>query len=36
VRWNDPNTNIASGAQFGSVTGTQPGRTMQLNATFTF
>ena len=36
VRWTDPNTNIASGAQFGSVTGTQPGRTMQLNAVFTF
>lgn len=36
VRWNDPNTNIAAGAQFGSVTGTQPARTMQVNATFTF
>ncbi len=36
VRWNDPNTNIASGAAFGSVTGTQPARTMQARATFSF
>lgn len=36
VRWNDPNTNIASGGAFGSVTGTQPGRTMQARATFSF
>lgn len=36
VRWNDPNTNIASAGQFGSVTGTQPARTMQLNASLTF
>jgi carboxypeptidase family protein len=36
VRWNDPNTNISAGAQFGSVTGTQAARTGQLNVTFTF
>jgi Carboxypeptidase regulatory-like domain len=36
VRWNDPNTNISAGAQFGSVTGTQPGRTGQLNVSFAF
>lgn len=36
VRWLDPNVNIASGAQFGSITGTQPGRTMQLNVSFDF
>jgi hypothetical protein len=36
VRWNDPNTNIASGGAFGSVTGTQPARTMQLRGTFSF
>ncbi len=36
VRWNDPNTNISSGAQFGSVTGTQGARTIQLNATYRF
>lgn len=36
VRWNDPNTNIASGAQFGSVTGTQGARTVQINAAFYF
>lgn len=35
VRWNDPNTNIAS-AQFGMVTSTQPARTMQLNASLSF
>jgi hypothetical protein len=36
VRWNDPNTNISAGSQFGSVTGTQPGRTGQLNVTYSF
>jgi hypothetical protein len=36
VRWNDPNTNIASGPQFGSVTSTQPPRTMQLNVSYAF
>jgi hypothetical protein len=36
VRWNDPNTNIASGVQFGSVTSTQPARTMQLNVSYAF
>lgn len=36
VRWNNPNTNIAAGGAFGSVTGTQPARTMQLRATFSF
>ncbi len=36
IRWNDPNTNISSGAQFGSVTGTQTARTIQLNATYRF
>lgn len=35
-RWNDPPTNIAAGAAFGSVTGTQPALMMQLNATFNF
>ena len=36
VRWNDPNTNISSGAQFGSVTGTQGARTVQLNISYAF
>lgn len=36
VRWNDPNTNISSGAQFGSVTGTQGARTVQLNVSYAF
>ena len=36
VRWNDPNTNISSGAQFGSVTGTQGARTMQINVSYQF
>jgi hypothetical protein len=36
VRWNNPNTNLSSGAQFGSVTSTQPGRQTQLNATYAF
>jgi len=36
VRWNDPNTNISSGPAFGSVTGTQPGRTMQMNVSYSF
>jgi hypothetical protein len=36
VRWNDPNTNISSGPAFGSVTGTQPGRTMQVNVSYGF
>jgi hypothetical protein len=36
VRWNDPNTNIAAGAQFGSVTSTQPARTMQVNLSYSF
>jgi hypothetical protein len=36
VRWNDPNTNIAAGGLFGSVSGTQPGRTMQANVTLTY
>jgi hypothetical protein len=36
IRWNDPNTNISSGAQFGSVTGTQGARTLQLNASYRF
>jgi hypothetical protein len=36
VRWNDPNTNISSGAQFGSVNGTQGARTMQLNFAYKF
>jgi hypothetical protein len=36
VRWNDPNTNISTGPAFGSVTGTQPGRTMQVNVSYSF
>jgi hypothetical protein len=36
VRWNDPNTNISSGAQFGSVTSTQGSRTLQLNVSYSF
>ena len=36
VRWNDPNTNISSGAQFGSVTGTQGARTVQINVAYSF
>lgn len=36
VRWSDPNTNISSGAQFGSVTATQGARTIQLNAVYRF
>jgi hypothetical protein len=36
VRWNDPNTNISAGAQFGSVTSTQPARTMQVNLSYSF
>ena len=36
VRWNDPNTNISSGAQFGSVTGTQSARTVQINLSYLF
>ena len=36
VRWNDPNTNISAGPAFGSVTGTQPGRTMQVNVSYSF
>ncbi len=36
VRWNNPNTNVSSGAQFGSVTSTQPGRQTQINATYAF
>ncbi len=35
VRWSNPNTNITSAA-FGTVTGTAPGRTAQLNATLKF
>ena len=34
VRWTEQNTNIASGAAIGSATGTQPARTMPLDATF--
>ena len=36
VRWNDPNTNIAAGPQFGAVTSTQPARTMQVNLSYSF
>jgi Carboxypeptidase regulatory-like domain len=36
VRWTDPNTNIAAGALFGSVTGTLPSRTMQVNLSLDF
>ena len=36
VRWNDPNPNISAGPAFGSVTGTQPGRTMQVNVSYSF
>jgi hypothetical protein len=36
VRWNDPNTNISSGAQFGSVNGTQGARTLQFNVAYKF
>ena len=36
VRWNDPNTNISSGAQFGSVNGTQGARTLQFNFAYKF
>jgi hypothetical protein len=36
VRWNDPKTNISAGPAFGSVTGTQPGRTMQVNVSYAF
>jgi hypothetical protein len=36
VRWNDPNTNIAAGPQFGAVTSTQPARTMQVNVSYSF
>ena len=35
VRWNNPNTNLLSPA-FGSVTGTDIGRTMQANAAIRF
>ena len=36
VRWNNLNTNISSGAQFGSVTGTQAARQTQINLTYAF
>jgi hypothetical protein len=36
VRWNNPNTNLSSGAAFGSVTGSAPGRTAQLNLSYQF
>jgi hypothetical protein len=36
VRWNDPNTNISAGPQFGSVTSTQPARTTQINVSYSF
>jgi hypothetical protein len=36
VRWNDPNTNISSGGQFGAVTSTQAARTVQVNLSYSF
>jgi hypothetical protein len=36
VRWNDPNTNISAGPQFGSVTSTQAARTTQINVSYSF
>jgi hypothetical protein len=36
VRWNNPNTNLSSGAAFGSVTGSADGRTMQVNLSYQF
>ena len=35
VRWNDPNVNLLSAA-FGTVTASNPGRTLQLNASLRF
>jgi hypothetical protein len=36
VRWNNPNTSLSSGAAFGSVTGSAPGRTAQVNLAYQF
>jgi hypothetical protein len=36
VRWNNPNTNLSSGSAFGSVTGSDPGRTAQINLAYRF
>jgi hypothetical protein len=36
VRWNNPNTNLSSGASFGSVTGSADGRTTQINLSYQF
>ena len=36
VRWNNPNTNLSSGAAFGSVTGSADGRTTQVNLSYQF
>ena len=36
IRWNDPNTNLSSGAAFGSVTGTDLPRQVQVNLTYNF
>lgn len=36
VRWNNPNTNLSSGASFGSVTGSADGRTTQVNLSYQF
>lgn len=36
VRWNDPNTNLSSGAAFGSVTGTDLARQIQVNLSYGF
>ena len=34
IRWNDPNTNLSSGAAFGSVTGTDFARQTQINVSY--
>jgi hypothetical protein len=36
IRWNDPNTNLSSGAAFGSVTGTDFARQTQINVSYNF
>ena len=36
VRWNNPNTSLSAGTAFGSVTGSAPGRTGQLNLAYQF
>jgi hypothetical protein len=36
VRWNDPSTNLSSSAAFGTVTGTQGARLVQINLKYSF